>query len=353
MSGYAHRPQPMQLATPHSPYLHAGPPLGWVMAQVLLALIPGVFAMVFFFGFGVVINLILAAVTAIIAEAGVLALRKRPLVPVLSDNSALVTGVLLALALPPLAPWWLTVFGTLFAIIIAKQLFGGLGYNPFNPAMAGYVMLLISFPLQMTQWIEPRTVAEVPLTFGDAVSAIFTATLADGSAIDAITSATPLDSVRTQLGQSLMLSEILIEPIFDGLSGVGWQSINLLYLAGGVWLIYRKVIDWRIPAAMLGALFIAALIFRVGDADTFSSPLFHLFSGGAMLGAFFIATDPVTSSTTPKGRIWFGIGIGVLTYVIRTWGGYPDGIAFAVLLMNITAPTIDYLTRPRVFGHQD
>ena len=353
MVGYVQPTAPMQLPSPHSPYLHTGPPLGQVMIEVLLALVPGVFAMVFFFGFGVLINLVLAAATAVAAEAAMLAARKRPLLPVISDNSALVTGVLLALALPPLAPWWVTVLGTLFAIIVAKQLFGGIGYNPFNPAMAGYVMLLISFPLEMTQWIAPRTVAEFALGFGDAFSAVFTATLADGSTlVDAITSATPLDSVRTHLSQRHMLSEIMTDPIFGGLSGVGWQWVNLLYLSGGLWLVYRRSIGGQIPAAMLGGLFLAALIFRVGDSETFASPIFHLFSGGVMLGAFFIATDPVTSATTPKGRIWFGLGVGVLVYVIRTWGGYPDGIAFAVLLMNIATPTIDHYTRPRVFGHE-
>ena len=337
---------------PDSPALHTGNSVSQVMAQVMLALVPGLIAYVWFFGFGVVINILLAAVTALLAEAAVLLLRGRAPLPILRDNSALVTAVLLALCLPPLAPWWITVIGTLFAIVVVKQLFGGIGYNPFNPAMAGFVLLLISFPLEMTQWIPPGVLTDVPPDLIDSAALIFTGQLTDGSGIDAITGATPLDYVRNHLLQSHMISEFISDPLFSGLSGVGWEWINGLFLLGGLWLIRRGIIGWQIPAAMLGALFISALIFRVGDAETYSSPLFHLFSGGAMLGAFFIATDPVTSSTTNRGRLWFGAGVGVLTYIIRTWGGYPDGIAFAVLLMNITAPTIDYYTRPRVFGHQ-
>ena len=342
----------MHTPAPNSPALHTGNSVSQVMAQVLLALIPGLAAYVWFFGFGIVINILLAAATAAAAEAAVMLLRGRQPIPVLRDNSAVVTGVLLALCLPPLVPWWITVIGTLFAIVIVKQLFGGLGYNPFNPAMAGFVLLMVSFPVQMTQWIPPNTLTDTPPDLLGSAAMIFTGQLSDGSGIDAITQATPLDSVRNHLLQAHMLSEFITDPIFSGLSGVGWQWINGLFLLGGLWLVRRKVIGWQIPAAMLGALFISALIFHVGDTETYSSPLFHLFSGGAMLGAFFIATDPVTSATTNRGRLWFGAGVGVLTYIIRTWGGYPDGIAFAVLLMNITAPTIDYYTRPRVFGHQ-
>jgi electron transport complex protein RnfD len=336
----------------HSPALHTGNSVSQIMTQVMLALVPGLIAYVWFFGFGVVINILLAAATAAAAEAAVLLLRGRQPLPILRDNSAVLTGVLLALCLPPLAPWWITVIGALFAIVVVKQLFGGLGYNPFNPAMAGFVLLLISFPLEMTQWIPPSMLSATPPDLVDSAAMIFSGHLSDGRSIDAITQATPLDAVRNHLLQSHMLSEFIQDPIFHGLSGVGWQWINGLFLLGGLWLIRRRIIGWQIPAAMLGALFISALIFRVGDSETYTSPLFHLFSGGAMLGAFFIATDPVTSSTTNRGRLWFGAGVGVLTYVIRTWGGYPDGIAFAVLLMNITAPTIDYYTRPRVFGHE-
>jgi electron transport complex protein RnfD len=140
-------------------------------------------------------------------------------------------------------------------------------------------------------------------------------------------------------------------PVFGNIGGKGWEWIGGGFLLGGIWLIYKKVITWHIPVAMLGALFAIALVFYLIDADTYASPWFHLVSGASLLGAFFIATDPVSAATTNPGRLVYAAGIGILTYIIRTWGGYPDGVAFAVLLMNMTAPTIDYYIRPRVFGH--
>jgi electron transport complex protein RnfD len=269
--------------------------------------------------------------------------------PVLQDGSALLTGVLLALALPPLAPWWIPVVGSLFAIVIAKQLYGGLGYNPFNPAMAGYVVLLISFPRELSLW--PATGHVLGLL--DSLQLVFAGNLPDTLTLDAITMATPLDAVKTRLGLSETLTEIHDTAVFGSFAGAGWEWLNLWFLLGGLWLLQQKVIKWQIPAGMLAGLFLTALLFYAWNPDIYASPLFHLFSGAAMLGAFFIATDPVSASTTPRGRLYFGFGIGVLTYVIRTWGGYPDGVAFAVLLMNMAAPTIDYYTRPRVFGHDD
>jgi electron transport complex protein RnfD len=257
--------------------------------------------------------------------------------------------VLLALALPPLAPWWIPVIGSLFAIVIAKQLYGGLGYNPFNPAMAGYVVLLISFPRELSLW--PATGQLLGLQ--DTLLLVFTGSLPDTLTLDAITMATPLDAVKTRLGLSETLTEIRDSDVFGSFAGAGWEWINLWFLLGGLWLLQQKIIKWQIPAGMLGGLFLTALLFYAWNPDVYASPLFHLFSGAAMLGAFFIATDPVSASTTPRGGLYYGLGIGVLTYVIRTWGGYPDGVAFAVLLMNMAAPTIDYYTRPRVFGHDD
>ncbi len=279
-----------------------------------------------------------------------LALRGRPVVATVSDSSAVLTGVLLALALPPLAPAWLPVVGALFAIVVAKQLYGGLGYNPFNPAMVGYVVLLISFPREMTQWSAPNGLDITQLGFTETLAWSLNGVLPAAITLDAITLATPLDSVKTSLGLGQMLSEITATPKFGAFGGHGWEWINVAYLLGGLYLIYRRLIDWRIPVGMLSALFIIALVFHGSDTDAFPAPLFHLFSGAAMLGAFFIATDPVSASTTPRGRLLFGAGIGVIVYVIRTWGGYPDGVAFAVLLMNMAAPTLDHYTKPRVFG---
>ena len=187
----------------------------------------------------------------------------------------------------------------------------------------------------------------------DTLSLMFAQVPPAGATLDAVTMATPLDSYKTQIGQNLTWSEIVSGPLFGRFAGYGWEWANLAFLVGGVWLWQRRAIHWHIPLAMLGGLFVTALLFYIADADSFASPLFHLFSGATMLGAFFIATDPVSAATTPRGRLYYGAGIGVLVYVIRTWGGYPDGVAFAVLLMNMAAPTIDYYTQPRVFGHED
>jgi electron transport complex protein RnfD len=331
-----------------SPHVVARDGVGAMMRRVMYALVPGTAACVAFFGWGVLVNIALASVTALASEALMLRLRGRPVAPFLMDGSALLTAVLLGLALPSLAPWWLTVVATAFAIVIAKQLYGGLGYNPFNPAMIGYVVALISFPKEMTSWLTPHLGGQLDLL--QTLAAQFSGHLPSGLHLDAISSATPLDTMKTQLKLSHTLTEIQAGPAFGSFGGVGWEWVGLGYLAGGLWLLYRGVIRWHIPLGVLGGLAVMALIFNLVDSDAYASPLVHLFSGGAMLGAFFIATDPITASTTERGRLIYGAGIGILTYIIRTWGGYPDGIAFAVLLMNMAAPTIDYYTRPRVFG---
>ena len=336
----------MEFKTYSSPHLPVSNSVTAMMQRVLIALLPGTVCVTWIFGWGIVINILLASLAALLAEAAILALRKRP-VATLQDGSALVTGVLLALALPPLAPWWIPVIGSLFAIVIAKQLYGGLGYNPFNPAMAGYVVLLISFPLELTLWSAPGT----QLGFSDALTQAFTGALPADQTLDTLTMATPMDNIKTRLGLSETLSEIHGSPLFGHFAGAGWEWINLWFLLGGLWLLQQKVIQWHIPAGMLGGMAGIAFVFYAINPDVFTTPLFQLFSGAAMLGAFFIATDPVSACTTPRGRLYYGLGIGLLTYIIRTWGGYPDGVAFAVLLMNMAAPTIDHYTRPRVFGH--
>ncbi len=343
----------MEFPTHSSPYLPMSNDLSRLMVRVMLALIPGVLCLFWFFGWGVLINLLLAVLTAVAAEALMLQVRRRPVIETLSDGSAVVTGLLLGLALPPLAPWWIPVVGSLSAIVVAKQLYGGLGYNPFNPAMVGYVVLIISFPLQMTLWSPPRGMDAELLTLLDTLRLVFAEAPPAGLTLDGVTMATPLDACKTDLSLNYTWSEILSKPLFGAFAGRGWEWINVAFLIGGLWLWQRRAIAWQIPLGMLSALFFLSLLFYVADADSFGSPLFHLFSGATMLGAFFIATDPVSAATTPRGRLYFGAGVGVLTYVIRTWGGYPDGVAFAVLLMNMAAPTIDYYTQPRVFGHQD
>ena len=322
------------------------------MLQVLIALLPGIAAMAWFFGIGVLVNIGLAVVTALTAEAAVLKLRQRPVSPALKDLSATVTAVLLAISLPAIAPWWTTVIGTLFAIVIAKHLYGGLGYNPFNPAMAGYVLLLVSFPVPMTAWIAPIGLGQVALSSGDIVALIFQQQLPEGVQFDALTMATPLDSLKTQLGLHRAVADILTEPVFGLLAGRGWQWVAVAYLAGGLWLIRRGIVAWQIPAGFLLALGLFAWVCFFIDNAHFASPLFHLFAGATMLGAFFIATDPVTAATTVNGRFLYGLLIGTLIYIIRIWGGYPDAVGFAVLLANLCVPALDYFTRPRVFGQR-
>jgi electron transport complex protein RnfD len=216
--------------------------------------------------------------------------------------------------------------------------------------MLGYAVLLVSFPVPMTQWLMPLSMIQADPGFMATLQYVFTGSLPGQTAIDSITSATVLDTIKTQLAQSYTLDEIQRAPIFGYLGARGWEWINLAFLAGGVWLLAWRVISWHIPVGLLGGLFLISFLFNSVDAGIYASPMFHLASGAAILGAFFIATDPVSASTTPKGRLIYAAGIGVITYVIRTWGGYPDGIAFAVLLMNMAVPTIDYYTRPRVFG---
>ena len=342
----------MDFSTDYSPRTAAPHDVSRIMRRVLFALVPGTACVWWFFGIGVLVNIVLCIATALAVEAGILKLRGRPAVASLKDGSAMVTGALLALALPTFAPWWIAVLGTTFAVAVAKHLYGGLGFNPFNPAMAGYAILIISFPLQVTLWAQPADPLHQPLSVADTLGLIFNNRLPEGVSLDAITSATPLDTLKSQLGLNQTLAEIQANPLFGSFGGAGWEWINFWFLIGGLWLLRKRVIYWHIPAGMLGALFTMALLFYLSDSDIYPSPFFHCFSGASMLGAFFIATDPVSAATTNRGRLIYGAGIGIIVYIIRTWGGYPEGISFGVLLMNMAAPTIDYCSRPRVFGHQ-
>jgi len=268
--------------------------------------------------------------------------------PYLSDYSAVVTGWLFALCIPMHSPWWLLATGIGFALIAGKHLYGGLGFNPFNPAMVGYVVVLISFPQEMTTWFLPLQVSGESLDLAQALS--YTLGLADIQQWDALTSATPLDQYKTSLGLNMMVSEIRLSPVFGDFAGVGWEWIANWWFISGLYLLFSKTIRWHIPLAMILGMLVPAFIFYVVNPDSVASPGFHLFSGGLMLGAFFIATDPVTAATTNKGRLLYGFMIGLLVYIIRSWGGYPDGVAFAVLLANMAVPLIDYYTQPRTFG---
>lgn len=342
----------MRFDTATPPHTERPPSVSGTMRWVIAALLPGALAMIWCFGWGVLINMALAGAAAIGFEALVMRLRGRPAGPAIGDLSALLTALLLGLALPPLLPWWLTLLGTFFAIVVVKQLFGGIGYNPFNPAMGAYVFLLISYPVEMTSWVPPLMLNSHPLGFADTLGAIFGTTPPPGLSWDALSGATPLDTLRGQLDLHMELEQIRQNPIWGSLGSRGWELAGLGYLLGGLLLLYKRVISWHIPVSLLASLFLTASLLHLLAPEAHPPGLFHLFSGAALLGAFFIATDPVTATTTRRGQLIYGAGIGLLVYVIRTWGGYPDAIAFAVLLMNMAAPTIDYYTRPRVYGHQ-
>jgi electron transport complex protein RnfD len=255
-----------------------------------------------------------------------------------------VTSTLLCIALPPYSPWWLVATGIFSSVILGKHVFGGLGYNPFNPAMVGYVILLISFPLQMSTWQAPRGLDAVPGVV-DALEALLLP-----ARYDAITMATPLDVLRQN--QGLLMADLQAQkPQFGRWAGVGWEWINLAFLAGGLWLLFKRVFTWHAPVGLLAALGLCAAIgFDSGSSESGGSPLLHWLSGATMFGAFFIITDPVSSAVSNRGRLIFGALIGVLIYLIRVHGNYPDAVAFAVLILNFAAPLIDQYTQPAVYG---
>ena len=321
------------------------------MLQVLLALLPGIAAHAWFFGPGIWIQILLSCSFALVFEAASLALRRRPLKPFMTDLSAPVTAVLFALCLPPLAPWWIALIGMFFAIVVAKHLFGGLGHNLFNPAMVAYVVVLISFPQAMTAWLPPMEIADWEPVRGEVIASIASGQPPGDLGWDMVTGATPLDAIRTSVATGQMISEVRQSPIFGDFGGLGWEWIANWYAIGGLWLLWRRIISWQVPLAMIGSVLLLGLAAYLSDPGSNPVPLQHVFSGALVLGAFFIATDPVSGCASPRGRLIFGFGVGVITLVIRRWGAYPDGVAFAVLLMNMAAPLIDRYTRPRIFGH--
>ena len=320
-----------------------------VMGWLLLATLPGIAAMTWHFGWGVLTNLGFAAVAGIGLEAAVLRLRGRPVTATLADNSALVTSVLLGVALPPGSAWWLILIGMVAAVVVAKQLYGGLGHNLFNPAMVGYALLLVSFPGPMSLWPGPDgLVGPEARSLGETLRQF--AGLTSLETLDALSGATPLDAFKHK-PEALMAGEFwAASPLPEG-ALAAWRQVALAWLAGGALLLYKRVIGWQIPAAMLGTLTLVATLLYAGNPSHQGSPLFHLLGGAAIFGAFFIATDPVSAATSRRGKLLYGAGIGALVMVIRTAGAYPDAVAFAVLLMNFAAPFLDYYSEPRVFGH--
>lgn len=340
-----------------SPHTHSGKLTMRIMLWVILAMLPAIWIQLYYFGFGVLIQIALAVTFALFLEWGVTLLRNKPTLFYLSDFSVVVTALILAIAIPPYAPYWLILIGTFCAVILGKHVYGGLGQNLFNPAMVGYVILLISFPLQMTTWLPPVSLLNEPPTITDAYTLIFTGFSTDGfslhqltTSIDAITQATPLDSAKVVLKEA-DYATLLHSPIFSSGLAIGWWQMNVAFLLGGIFLILKRIIHWQIPIAMLVTFTMLAGMTELLSSTQHLSTSAHLLSGAMMFGAFFIATDPVTASITPRGKLVFGALVGLLVYIIRFHGSYPDGVAFAILLGNICVPLIDHYTRPRVAGH--
>ncbi|MDR2880477.1 MAG: RnfABCDGE type electron transport complex subunit D [Azoarcus sp.] len=326
-----------------SPHIRQPASVQRVMMTVLVALLPGIAAYVWQVGAGILVNLAIATATALASEALVLRLRERPLLITLGDGSAVVTAWLVALILPSIAPWWLTVVAVLIAIVGAKHLYGGIGQNPFNPAMAAYCAMIVACPALMSQWPSIDG-----LDFATQLNLI----LGGSREIDGITGATALDAMRTGLRNQSDVHTILSSGTFGFAGGRGWEWIAAGYLVGGIFLLARRVITWHLPLGFIVGMGLSAGVAWFAAPDSFPSPLFHLASGGAMLATFFIVTDPVTGPSSPLGKFIFAAGVGIITWIIRTFGMYPDGIAFAVLLMNICVPLINHATQPAPVGQR-
>ncbi len=325
------------LATEHrfiisaSPHVHSGQDVPSVMRDVILALLPALLAGIWFFGFDAFRVLVLAVLGCVGFEMIMNRLLGRA--STIGDFSAALTGVLLAMNLPSGSPWWLVITGSGAAIVIGKAIYGGLGYNPFNPALVARVFLLISFPVQMTRWVVPQGIT---------------------TGLDAATGATPLGAAKeaASLGRSLNEAGLPdnLHLLLGNVGGSFGEVSALALLLGGAFLLYRGIIRWQIPVGFIGSVVVITGLAHFLAPERYLSPVVHVLAGGLILGAFFMATDMVTSPVTRKGMLIFGIGCGVLTSVIRLWGGYPEGVSFAILLMNAVTPLIDRYTRPKVFG---
>ncbi|OOH86349.1 electron transport complex subunit RsxD [Pasteurellaceae bacterium 15-036681] len=339
-----------------SPHSHSKNQTANFMLWVMLAMLPALVVLLYFFGYGVLIQSTLAIVIAIAIELAVAKLRGKPTAFYLSDFTGILTAFILAAAIPPYAPYWIIIIGVVVSLLLAKHVYGGLGQNLFNPAMIGYALLLVSFPVQMTAWLPPIDLLNEPPTLADSFTLIFSGVTSDGftihqllDSVDGISQATPLDSAKTNLAK-LGLDGILSSSIFSGIFATGWWQANIAFLLGGLFLIYKKIIHWQIPVSMLAVFALCAGLTDLALGQTHLSVFSQMLSGAMMFGAFFIATDPVTASITPRGKLIFGGLVGLLVYVIRYYGNYPDGVAFAVLLANICVPLIDHYTQPHLYG---
>jgi len=298
-----------RLITTSSPHLHSGESVSGIMFNVILALVPAAIGSIYFFGLRALSLILITTIAAALTEIVFQKLRYKSVT--ISDYSAIVTGILLALNLPPGLPYWMAAVGGIVAISLGKQIYGGLGQNPFNPALIGRVFLMISFTGPMTTWINP---------------------------VDGTTGATPLALMKME-GVSTDYAKLFL----GNIGGSIGETSALLILLGGLYLIYKGYVDWIIPVSYLGTVAIFAGVLG-------NDPIFHLLSGGLMLGAFFMATDMVTTPLSKKGKLIFGIGAGFFTILIRLYGGYPEGVSFSILLMNAFTPIINRFTVPKIYG---
>ncbi|MBN9887924.1 RnfABCDGE type electron transport complex subunit D [Salipiger abyssi] len=334
-----------------APHTHSMFTVSRTMVAVMVCLSPATALGLYQFGWPAALLFAVTLAAALLFEILSLAVAGRPIRPFATDGSALLTGWLVALTLPPWAPWWIGVLGAGIAIVIGKHVFGGLGQNLFNPAMVARAMLLVALPVPMTQWAAPTDPAH-----GPDLAAALAITFGAGAPVDAVSSASLLGHLKSQLDAGLPMSEILAttdslrDQIYGFTAGSLGETSALLLLIGGVGLILLRIITWATPLALLGTLFGLAGIARLIAPESFPPPLMHLTSGATMLCAFFIATDYVTAPVTAAGKALYGAGIGALIFVIRSWGAFPEGVAFAVLLMNACTPLIDTYIRPRIFG---
>ncbi|TLP44271.1 RnfABCDGE type electron transport complex subunit D [Cohaesibacter sp. CAU 1516] len=335
------------------PFLHSGASVSRTMGLVILALVPSTAFGLYLYGWPAITLFVVTISSALLFEAIALKLAGKPILPFLTDGSGLLTGWLLAMTLPPWAPWWIGLIGSMIAILLAKHAFGGLGQNIFNPAMIARTVLLISFPVQMTQFLPPLPLSSANAPgFREGIGVVLTG----HAGLDALSGASLLGSIKTQLGQGETLPSILAS-LFDmrdaaigSIAGSMGETSALLALLGGLFLLITRVISWHIPVSMIAAMVALSTLCHSLNPDLYLGPDVHLLSGAFLFSAFFIATDYVTAPGTDRGKIIFGAGIGMLTFVIRTWAAYPEGVAFAVLLMNATAPLIDAYVRPRIYG---
>lgn len=315
-----------------SPHVHSGDSTQKIMYRVVYAMIPALAWSVFVFGFDA-LRVTLIAVAACLAFEWLIQKYILKINQTITDGSALITGILLAFNVPSNLPWWIIIIGSLAAVGIGKLSFGGLGNNIFNPALVGRVFMLISFPVQMTSWpVNHR------------------------SGIDAVTAATPLSVIKEGVLNGSSISEIsknlpsMTDMLFGNIGGSLGEISAILLIIGGLYMLWKKVITWHIPTSILLTVAIISTIFWLINPDAYINPVYHILSGGLMLGAIFMATDMVTSPMTPKGQIIFGIGIGVITISIRMFGAYPEGISFAILIMNAFTPLINTYVKPKRFG---